>query len=164
MTNSVYEFKAKTLQGEEKTLGDYEGNVLLIVNTASKCGLTPQFEGLEDLYKEYNEYDFEVLGFPCNQFAGQEPGSSDEIAEFCSVNYGVSFPMFSKVKVNGGGADPLFKYLRKETKGLLGLDVVKWNFTKFLVDNKGHVVKRFEPMVTPKDIAPMVSKLLKQAD
>ncbi|TNE58958.1 MAG: glutathione peroxidase [Alphaproteobacteria bacterium] len=160
---TVYEFKVTTIDGAHVPMDHYKDKVLLIVNVASKCGLTPQYEGLEELYEKYHEYGFEVLGFPCNQFAGQEPGTHEEIAEFCTLNYGVKFPMFAKVDVNGKNADPLFKFLRKETKSLLGLDLVKWNFTKFLVDMSGHVVKRFEPMTAPADIAPDVAKLLKEA-
>ncbi len=160
MSGTVYDYSCKRIDGSEQNLSDYEDKVLLIVNTASKCGLTPQYKGLEKLYEDYQEQGLEILGFPCNQFAGQEPGSEDDIAEFCEVNYGVSFPMFAKVDVNGRKADPLFKFLRKETKGLLGVDMVKWNFTKFLVDSEGHVVKRYEPTTTPNRIAPGIEKLL----
>jgi glutathione peroxidase len=164
MSKTVHDFTVSTIAGEDKSLSDYDGKVLLIVNTASKCGLTPQYEGLEELQKKYEPYGFEVLGFPCNQFAGQEPGSEEEISGFCTLNYGVTFPMFSKVDVNGSKAHPLFKFLRKETKGLLGIDLVKWNFTKFLINGKGEVVKRFEPTTKPESIAPAVSELLKQVD
>ena len=141
---SVYEYQAKTINGEEKSLADFEGKVLLIVNTASECGFTPQFKGLQELYKEIGNEKFEILGFPCNQFGGQDPGSDEEISSFCSANYGVSFPMFSKVDVKGENAHPLFKYLTSEQKGILTEDI-KWNFTKFLVDKNGKVVDRFSP-------------------
>ena len=156
---SVYEFQAKTIHGEEKSLKDYEGNVLLIVNTASKCGFTPQFEGLQKLYDEMDGEDFEILGFPCNQFGGQDPGSNEEIEEFCQANYGVSFPMFSKVDVKGDHAHPLFNYLTKEQKGLLTEDI-KWNFTKFLVDKDGKVVDRFPPQKEPAKIKKEIEKLI----
>ncbi|MFK7976967.1 MAG: glutathione peroxidase, partial [Halioglobus sp.] len=144
----------------KKSLGDYSGNVLLVVNTASKCGFTPQFEGLEALYQEYKDKGLMILGFPCNQFGKQDPGSNDEIMEFCQLNYGVSFPMFGKVEVNGGSADPLFKYLKKEAPGALGTQGIKWNFTKFLIDTQGNVVKRYAPKDTPKAIAKDIGKLL----
>ncbi|MFD1606704.1 glutathione peroxidase [Oceanobacillus luteolus] len=145
---SVYEYQAKTINGEEKSLADFEGKVLLIVNTASECGFTPQFKGLQELYKEIGNEKFEILGFPCNQFGGQDPGSDEEISSFCSANYGVSFPMFSKVDVKGENAHPLFKYLTSEQKGILTEDI-KWNFTKFLVDKNGKVVDRFSPQKEP---------------
>ncbi|MCM3740481.1 glutathione peroxidase [Oceanobacillus luteolus] len=145
---SVYEYQAKTINGEEKSLADFEGKVLLIVNTASECGFTPQFKGLQELYKEIVNEKFEILGFPCNQFGGQDPGSDEEISSFCSANYGVSFPMFSKVDVKGENAHPLFKYLTSEQKGILTEDI-KWNFTKFLVDKNGKVVDRFSPQKEP---------------
>lgn len=145
---SVYEYQAKTINGEEKSLADFEGKVLLIVNTASECGFTPQFKGLQELYEEIGNEKFEILGFPCNQFGGQDPGSDEEISSFCSANYGVSFPMFSKVDVKGENAHPLFKYLTSEQKGILTEDI-KWNFTKFLVDKNGKVVDRFSPQKEP---------------
>lgn len=160
MTESVYGFSCETSTGEKKSLGDYSGNVLLVVNTASKCGFTPQFEGLEALYQEYKDKGLMILGFPCNQFGKQDPGSNDEIMEFCQLNYGVSFPMFGKVEVNGGSADPLFKYLKKEAPGALGTQGIKWNFTKFLIDTQGNVVKRYAPKDTPKAIAKDIGKLL----
>jgi glutathione peroxidase len=156
---SVHEFSAKTINGEEKELADYKGKALLIVNTASECGFTPQFEGLQKLYDEYNEKGLEILGFPCNQFGGQDPGSDEEISEFCSMNYGVTFPMFSKVDVKGDQAHPLFRYLTEETKGILG-DQIKWNFTKFLVDPDGKVVNRFSPQTKPENIAEDIEKVL----
>ena len=157
---SVYDFSALDIQGNEKALADYKGKVMLIVNTASKCGLTPQYEGLESLYKEYKDQGLEILGFPCNQFAQQEKGSDSEIAGFCLKNYGVSFPMFSKIEVNGEGTHPLYKFLKKEAKGILGTQKIKWNFTKFLVDQNGNVVKRFAPTVKPKDIQADIKALL----
>lgn len=156
---SVYEFSAKTIKDEEKSLADYKGKVLLIVNTASECGFTPQFEGLQELYKDLGNEEFEILGFPCNQFGGQDPGTDQDIASFCSANYGVSFPMFSKVDVKGDNAHPLFNYLTKEQKGLLTEDI-KWNFTKFLVDKNGEVVDRFSPQKEPTKLKKDIEKLL----
>jgi len=156
---SVYNFKANDIMGQEIDLNDYEKKVLLIVNTASECGLTPQFEGLEDLYQEYKDEGFEILGFPCNQFANQDSGTNEEIKEFCQLNYGVSFKMFEKIKVNGSEAHPLFKYLKKETGSLLG-GIIKWNFTKFLIDRKGNVVNRYAPTTEPVQIKDDIKKLL----
>ncbi|MCU0948366.1 MAG: glutathione peroxidase [Porphyrobacter sp.] len=157
---SVYEFEAKTIDGKTRKLADYRGKVLLVVNTASKCGFTPQYDGLEKLYQQFKDKDFEVLGFPCNQFGAQEPGSADEIAEFCKVNFGVTFPLMAKVEVNGAGASPLFDWMKKEAKGLMGSTSIKWNFTKFLIDRQGHVVKRYGPQDTPASIAKDIAKLL----
>ncbi|MGR6874484.1 glutathione peroxidase [Pseudomonas sp. HK3] len=157
---SVYDFKALDIQGQERELADYKGKVLLIVNTASKCGFTPQFEGLEVMYKELHDKGLEVLGFPCNQFAQQDKGSDSEIAGFCMKNYGVSFPMFSKVEVNGDNAHPLYQYLKKEARGILGTQKIKWNFTKFLINQDGNVIKRFAPTAKPEDIAKQVRTLL----
>lgn len=157
---SVYDFKALDIQGQERDLADYKDKVLLIVNTASKCGFTPQFEGLESMYKELHEKGLEVLGFPCNQFAEQDKGSDSEIAGFCMKNYGVSFPMFSKVEVNGDNAHPLYQYLKKEARGILGTQKIKWNFTKFLINQDGKVIKRFAPIAKPEDIAKQVRSLL----
>ena len=157
---SVYDFSAIDIKGNEKALGDYKGKVMLIVNTASKCGFTPQYEGLETIYKELNEQGLEILGFPCNQFGQQEKGSESEIAGFCMKNYGVSFPMFSKVEVNGEGAHPLYTYLKKQSPGILGSKGIKWNFTKFLVGKNGEVLKRFAPTAKPKDIATEIKTLL----
>ena len=159
MPASVYDFSAINLKGQSVQMSDYKGKVLLIVNTASKCGLTPQYEGLEKLYKDKNAEGLEILGFPCNQFAGQEPGDSDDIGQFCQLNYGVSFPMFEKVKVNGDDAHGLFKYLRTEAKGLLGSEKIKWNFTKFLVNSDGKVLKRYAPTDKPDKIAKDIEKL-----
>lgn len=160
MSDSVYGFSCATPSGEKKSLADYSGKVLLVVNTASKCGFTPQFEGLETLYQQYKDKGLSILGFPCNQFGKQDPGSNDEIMEFCQLNYGVSFPMFGKIDVNGADADPLFKYLKKEAPGALGTQGIKWNFTKFLIDADGNVVKRYAPKDTPKAIAKDIEKLL----
>jgi glutathione peroxidase len=157
---SVYDFSAVDIQGNEKALGDFKGKVMLIVNTASKCGFTPQYEGLEEMYKELNGQGLEILGFPCNQFGQQEKGSETEIAGFCMKNYGVSFPMFSKVEVNGDDAHPLYTYLKKQSPGILGSKGIKWNFTKFLVGKDGQVIKRFAPTAKPKDIAKEIQSLL----
>lgn len=156
---SIYDFSAKTIDGEEKSLGDYKGKTLLIVNTASKCGFTPQYEGLENLYQTYKDQDFAVLGFPCNQFNNQDPGTDDEISEFCQKNYGVSFPMFSKIDVNGENAHPLFKYLTSEEKGMVTKNI-KWNFTKFLVNKDGDVVDRFAPQTKPENIKKDIEAIL----
>ena len=157
---SIYEFTAKTSQGATATLADYRGKVLLIVNTASKCGFTPQFEGLEVLHEKYAGKGLAVLGFPCNQFGHQDPGSDAEILEFCQLKYDVKFPMFAKIDVNGTGAHPLYRYLKKQAPGLLGSEGVKWNFTKFLVDRSGNVVDRFAPTVTPKELEKKILELL----
>lgn len=147
-----YATPVTTLTGQEQTLASYEGEVLLIVNTASKCGLTPQYEGLEKIYKKYREQGLVVLGFPCNQFGAQEPGSAEEISEFCEINYGVSFPMFAKIDVNGPNTHPLFVTLKKEAKGLLGTKDIKWNFTKFLVGRDGTILNRYAPTTKPEDL------------
>jgi glutathione peroxidase len=160
MSTSIYDFTCQSPSGEEKPLSDYQGKILLVVNTASKCGFTPQFAGLESLYQKYRDRGLEILGFPCNQFAKQDPGSNEEIMEFCQVNYGVSFPMFGKIEVNGNGADPLFKHLKKEAPGLLGSEGIKWNFTKFLVDSSGKVIKRYAPKTKPEDIERDIEGLL----
>ncbi len=156
MTKPVYEFSAKTIAGQDASLELYRGKVLLIVNTASQCGYTPQYKGLEALYKKYKEQGLEVLGFPCNQFGGQEPGGEAEIAKFCEVSFGVTFPLFAKIDVNGAGAHPLFKHLEAEAPGILGSKSIKWNFTKFLVDRHGQVRKRFGPRDAPAEIAPEI--------
>jgi glutathione peroxidase len=149
---SIYDYQATSITGKEVNLRDYQDKVLLIVNTASKCGFTPQFEGLEILHEELACQGLMILGFPCNQFGGQDPGEDGEIEEFCQLNYGVSFPMFSKVDVNGNDTHPLFKYLKKEAKGLLGTEKIKWNFTKFLIGRDGQVVKRYGSADKPKNI------------
>jgi len=156
----VYDFSCKTITGETKSLGDYTGKVLLIVNTASKCGFTPQYEGLESLYRKYKEKGLEVLGFPCNQFMHQEPGNEEEIRQFCSLKYDVSFPMFAKVDVNGDHTDPLFQHLKSEAPGIAGTQGIKWNFTKFLVDRKGKVLKRFATATKPEAIAGAIEEAL----
>ena len=157
---SIYDFSVEDITGKEVTLDKYRGKAMLIVNTASKCGFTPQYKGLEELYEQLHGKGLEILGFPCNQFGGQEPGTDTEIAQFCELNYGVSFPMFAKVDVNGADASPLFKYLKAEAPGMLGSEMVKWNFTKFLVDREGKVVARFAPKDTPEAIASDVEKVL----
>ena len=160
--STLFDFTATTLAGEERHLAEYAGQVVLVVNTASNCGFTSQYAGLEQLYAEHRDEGFVVLGFPCNQFRGQEPGSEDEIAEFCKVNYGVSFPMFAKVDVNGSEAHPLFEWLKEETKSVLG-GRVKWNFTKWLIGRDGTVLGRYSPTTEPADIADDVRAALSAA-
>jgi glutathione peroxidase len=149
---TLSDFTVRTIDGTEQSLADYAGKVVLIVNTASQCGFTPQYAGLEELHEEYGSQGFVVLGFPCNQFGGQEPGTEGEIAAFCETSFGVTFPMFAKVDVNGSGADPLFEWLKSEKGGLLG-DRIKWNFTKFLVGRDGRVIERYAPQTNPADLA-----------
>jgi glutathione peroxidase len=156
----LYDIEVDTIKGERKSLSDYQGKVLLIVNTASKCGFTPQFKGLEKLYDGHKDQSFEILGFPCNQFLSQDPGSDSEISSFCELNYGVTFPMFSKVEVNGPNTHPLYELLKSEAKGMLGSEKIKWNFTKFLVDAEGNIIKRYAPNTEPKDIEKDVVELL----
>ena len=160
MSDDVYQFSGKTIKGQQLALSEFKGKVLLVVNTASKCGFTPQFKGLEEMYEKYQSQGLEILGFPCNQFMKQDPGSNQEIAEFCELNYGVSFPMFEKVDVNGDNTHPLFKYLKAKAPGVLGSQGIKWNFTKFLVDKNGKVVARYAPKDTPEQIESEVKKLL----
>jgi len=148
----VYDFEVNRLNGDPVKLGEYRGKVLLIVNTASKCGFTPQYRGLEALYCKFNARGLEILGFPCNQFGKQEPGGPEEIAEFCSVNYGVTFPMFEKIEVNGKGAHPLYRYLKSEARGVLGSEPIKWNFTKFLVGRDGEVIERYGSATKPEQL------------
>jgi glutathione peroxidase len=155
----LYDISAKLNDGKDKKLKDYKGKVLLIVNTASKCGFTPQYKGLEDLYAQYKDKGFEVLAFPCDQFGNQEPGSDKDIKSFCELNYGVDFPLFSKIEVNGDDAHPLYKFLKSEKGGLLG-DSIKLNFTKFLVDKRGNVIERYAPTTPPERIAPDIEKEL----
>jgi glutathione peroxidase len=157
---TAHQFSVATADGATRSLGDYAGKVLLIVNVASKCGLTPQYKGLESLYRAGKDRGLEVLGFPCNQFGGQEPGTDAEIQEFCSTTFDVTFPVLAKVDVNGPDADPLFRYLRAEAPGTNGDDEVKWNFTKFLLGRDGKVIRRFEPTVTPEEIEPELTALL----
>ncbi|ADG10443.1 glutathione peroxidase [Caulobacter segnis] len=157
---SVYDYSAKTLDGQDASLAEYRGQVLLIVNTASKCGFTPQYEGLEQLWRTYKDRGFTILAFPCNQFGAQEPGDASEIANFCSLTYDVTFPVMSKIDVNGGDAHPLYKFLKKEQKGLLGTEAIKWNFTKFLIGRDGEVVERFAPTTKPEDLTAAIEALL----
>ncbi|OWR32961.1 glutathione peroxidase [Saccharibacillus sp. O23] len=157
---SVYDYEARTSKGEEVKLSDYRGKVVLIVNTASKCGFTPQFQGLQELYDKYHDRGLEILGFPSNQFMEQDPGSNEEILEFCQLNYGVKFPMFEKTDVKGDNAHPLFRYLSDEAPGLMGSKSVKWNFTKFLIDKEGKPVKRFAPQTSPDQLEKDIEKLL----
>ncbi|WP_066632057.1 glutathione peroxidase [Labilibacter marinus] len=159
--DKFYSMEAKSLQNKNVSMNDFKGKVILVVNTASKCGLTPQYEGLEELYQKYKNNNFVILGFPCNQFGNQEPGDEKSISEGCLINYGVSFPMFSKVDVNGKNAHPIFKYLKSELGGLLG-SRVKWNFTKFLIDANGVPQKRFAPTKKPQDIEKYVIELIKE--
>jgi len=157
---SIYDFSAKTIDGKQQKLDAYRGKTLLVVNVASKCGFTPQYEGLEALYRKFSGQGLVVLGFPCDQFGHQEPGDEAEIKNFCSLNYDVSFPMFAKIDVNGSDTHPLYKYLKHEAKGLLGSEAIKWNFTKFLVDKDGEVVKRYAPTDTPQGIEKEVAAAL----
>jgi len=160
MSNSIYDFRASRLNGEEEQLDVYRGKVLLIVNTASECGYTPQYAGLETLYRDLGVRGLVVLGFPCNQFGAQEPGDAAAIGQFCQANFGVSFPMFAKIDVNGENAHPLYNYLKHEAAGLLGTEAIKWNFTKFLVDRNGKVVERYAPATKPEDLTPAIEALL----
>ena len=158
---TIYDIKVKTINGEEITLEQYKGKVLLIVNVASKCGYTPQYDGLETLYKKYKDQGLIILGFPCNQFGSQEPGSEAEIQNFCRVNFGVTFPMFFKINVNGEETHPLYQYLKSEQPGILGTEAIKWNFTKFLVDKEGNVVERFGSSTKPISLEEKIEALLK---
>jgi len=158
--SAITDFHVRAADGSDVNLSAYAGQVLLIVNTASKCGFTPQYEGLEALHRRYAERGFEVLGFPCNQFGHQEPGDAAEIASFCSLTYDVTFPLFAKIDVNGDGADPLYAELKRQAPGLLGSKAIKWNFTKFLVDRTGKVVARYAPTTKPEEIAADIEKLL----
>jgi glutathione peroxidase len=158
--SKIYDFAVNDIHGKTQKFERYKDKVLLIVNTASKCGFTPQYKGLEALHKKMHARGLEVLGFPCNQFGAQEPGDAKEIESFCEINYGVSFPLFEKIDVNGADAAPLYRYLKKEKPGLLGSEAIKWNFTKFLVDRKGNVVERYAPNVEPEAIAGDIEKLL----
>lgn len=160
--HSIHAYQAKTLSGQAVSLSEYKGKVLLIVNTASKCGLTPQYKDLENLYKTYKDRGFSVLGFPCNQFNNQEPGSAEEIKNFCTLNYGVSFPMFQKIEVNGSNTHPLYAFLKDHAPAESGQKDIRWNFTKFLVDANGNVVNRFAPMTSPKALVADIEALLKK--
>ena len=157
---SIYDYKVDDSQKNPVSLSDYKGKTLLIVNVASRCGLTPQYKGLQELYSKYSNKDFEILAFPCNQFGAQEPGSNEEIKEFCDSNFNVSFKIFDKINVNGSSASPLFKHLKNEAKGVMGSEAIKWNFTKFLIDNNGRVIKRYSPQTTPDKIDKDLSKIL----
>lgn len=157
---SIYDFSATTIDGQSQSLETYRGQVLLIVNVASRCGFTPQYAGLEELYQRYKDKGFQVLGFPCNQFGKQEPGSKAEIKSFCSLKFRITFPMFAKINVNGADADPLYKYLKSRRRGLLWTQSIKWNFTKFLVNRSGEVVKRYGSLSTPKRIKRKLVSLL----
>lgn len=158
----LFDFEVETITHEKGTLEPYKGKIILIVNVASKCGYTPQYDGLEKLYQAHKDEGFVILGFPSNQFGYQEPGSEEEIANFCRVNYGVSFPMFAKIDVNGDNAHPLYQWLKEQQPGILGTKAIKWNFTKFLIDKKGRVVERFSPSTKPSEIEHDVLTLLKQ--
>jgi glutathione peroxidase len=158
--SSIYDFSAKDIDGKEQSLGAYKGRAMLVVNVASKCGFTPQYKGLEALYEKLKDKGLVVLGFPCDQFGHQEPGDEAEIKNFCSLNYDVQFPLFAKIDVNGANTDPLYKYLKHEAKGLLGSESIKWNFTKFLVDKNGNVVKRYAPTDTPESIEKEIAAVL----
>jgi len=159
MLVTIYDYTVKTAAGTDTSLREFEGNVLLIVNTASRCGFTSQFEGLEALYQDYRDRGFTVLGFPSNQFGQQDPGTNDEIQQFCKVNYGVTFPVMAKIDVNGPDADPLYDFLKSEKSGENG-DDIEWNFAKFLIDRSGHVVARYAPATTPESIAPDIEAIL----
>lgn len=160
LMTTIYDFEALQINGKPTALKEFKGKAMLIVNTASACGFTPQFAGLEELHQTYGGQGLVVLGFPCNQFGSQDAGENTEIAKFCQLNYGVSFPMMEKIEVNGSGAHPLYQWLTKEAPGLLGTQSIKWNFTKFLIDKDGHVVKRYAPTDTPKNMARDIEKLL----
>ena len=157
---TIADFTVVNNKGEQIDLKQKLGKIIFVVNTASKCGFTPQYEGLEELFQQYREQGFEVLAFPCNQFGGQEPGNASEIAEFCKVNFGLTFPLMEKVDVNGDDASPLFDWMKAEKPGLMGSKAIKWNFTKFLIDREGNVVKRYAPTDAPKSIAKDIEKLL----
>ena len=157
---SIYDFSVDDIHGKPVKLDKYRNKAMLIVNTASKCGFTPQYKGLEALYEKFHGKGLEILGFPCNQFGAQEPGTEEEIAQFCELNYGVTFPLFAKVDVNGNSAAPLYKYLKAEKPGLLGSEAIKWNFTKFLVDRKGNVLARYAPNDTPESMVGDIEKAL----
>ncbi|BDG80379.1 MULTISPECIES: glutathione peroxidase [Bacillus] len=159
---SIYNMRVRTITGKDMTLQPFAGKVLIIVNTASKCGFTPQFKQLQELYDTYQPEGLEILGFPCNQFMNQEPDDEEDIQEFCETNYGVTFPMFSKVEVNGKNAHPLFAFLTDNAKGMLGTKAIKWNFTKFVVDRNGEIAGRYSPNTNPKELEDVITKLLGQ--
>lgn len=157
---NIYDFEALDIRQKNVPLKEYKGKAMLIVNTASKCGYTPQYKGLEELYTKFKDKGFIILGFPCNQFGSQEPGDDKEISSFCELNYGVTFPMFAKIDVNGANAHPIYKHLKKEAPGLMGSEAIKWNFTKFLIDKNGSVIKRYGSVTKPQDIDSDIAKLL----
>ncbi|MCM2279475.1 MAG: glutathione peroxidase [Oligoflexia bacterium] len=157
---SLYDFEVKTIDGRTTTLGDFRGKALLIVNVASECGFTTQYSGLEELQRRFGARGFSVLGFPCNQFGGQEPGTDAEVKSFCETRFGVSFPLFAKIDVNGANADPLYRFLKAQRKGLLNTEAIKWNFTKFLIDRQGNVIARFPPQKTPEELTGEIENLL----
>ena len=160
--SDIYDIICQRITGEDQPLATLKDTVLLIVNTASQCGFTPQFQGLEALYQQYQAQGFTVLGFPCNQFGSQDPGNEADIHNFCQTNYGVSFPMFAKIEVNGPNTHPLYQHLKNQAPGLMGSEAIKWNFTKFLVDQSGNVIDRFAPTTKPEDIGPAIQKLLRK--
>jgi glutathione peroxidase len=160
MTAPIYDFTVKTIKDTEQSLAEYKDKVMLIVNVASQCGFTPQYAGLEALYEKYKDRGLVVLGFPCNQFGGQEPGANADIAQFCETSFGVKFPLFDKIDVNGDAAHPLYRYLTEVRPGLMGTKAIKWNFTKFLVDRQGQVIDRYAPNTKPEELAPQIEKLL----
>lgn len=161
MSKTIYQFDIKDIQGTNISMDTFKNKVLLIVNTASKCGFTPQYKALEQLYQQYKDQGLVVMGFPCNQFGKQEQGTETEISQFCELNFGVTFPLFSKIDVNGDDAAPLYQYLKQSAKGLLGSQSIKWNFTKFLVDTQGNVIERYAPTTKPEDLAEVIEKILK---
>ncbi len=160
--SNIYDFSVKTIKGEEQSMSIFKDKVLLIVNVASECGYTPQYEGLEKLYKTYQKQGFEILAFPCNQFGGQEPGTLEQIQTFCKVNFGVTFPLFAKIDVNGEHTDPLYVYLKNKAPGILGTKTIKWNFTKFLIDKSGNVITRYGSSTKPEEIRTDIEKLLQK--
>jgi glutathione peroxidase len=160
MSQSLYDFSAQRLNGDQQGLADYRGKVLLIVNTASRCGFTPQYVGLEELYRRFKDQGLVVLGFPCNQFGAQEPGDAEAIGQFCQTRFDVTFPLFAKIDVNGASADPLYAWLKHEAAGILGTEAIKWNFTKFLIDREGKVVHRYAPATPPDELVEAVVALL----
>ena len=162
MQKHFYDFKANAITGEEVSMSRYKGKVILVVNVASECGFTPQYEGLEELYKKYHPQGLEILAFPCNQFGEQEPGSAEEIQKFCSSKFSVTFPLFEKIEVNGDHTHPLYVFLKSEAPGFLGTESIKWNFTKFLIDRQGNVIERYGSSTKPKKIAKDIEKLLKK--
>lgn len=160
MAADFYSFSAKKADGSTQSMADFKGKTVVVVNVASKCGFTPQYKGLEELYEKYKDKGLVIVGFPCNQFGSQEPGSEAEIQSFCKLNYGVTFPVMAKIDVNGDKADPIYKWLKAEAPGLLGTEAIKWNFTKFLIDRKGHVAERFAPKDEPKSLEKSIEKAL----